>query len=163
MVKQGDEVKAGTPLYFDKNNERAMFCSPVSGEVVEIVRGDKRKLLEIKILADNEISYENLGTKTEIAALDRDAVIEGLLKSGAWPMLRMRPFAKAAKHSDKPKAIFISCFDSAPLAPDYNFIMQGKVAEFQQGIEVLKLLTDGKIHLNLQGDAKACDTFVHAE
>ncbi|MFY0674947.1 MAG: Na(+)-translocating NADH-quinone reductase subunit A [Bacteroidia bacterium] len=163
LVKQGDEVKAGTPLYYDKNNERAMFCSPVSGEVAEIVRGEKRKLLEIRILADKEISHEDLGTKTEIAALDRDAVVEGLLKSGAWPMLRMRPFAKAAKPSDTPKAIFISGFDSSPLAPDYNFIMEGKTDEFQQGLDVLKLLTNGPIHLNLKGGEKACDTFANAE
>ncbi|MGB0430525.1 MAG: Na(+)-translocating NADH-quinone reductase subunit A [Bacteroidia bacterium] len=163
MVKQGHEVKAGTPLYFDKNNERAMFCSPVSGEVVEIVRGEKRKLLEIRILADKEISYEDLGTKTEIAALDRDAVVEGLLKSGAWPMLRMRPFAKAARPSDTPKAIFISGFDSAPLAPDYNFVMQGKSEEFQNGLDVLKILTDGQIHLNLEGGTAPCDTFANAQ
>ena len=163
LVKEGTEVKSGTPLFYDKNNERAMFCAPVSGEVVEIVRGEKRKLLEIKILADKEVSYQDLGTKTELAALDRDSVVEALLKSGAWPMLRMRPFAKAARPSDTPKAIFISGFDSAPLAPDYNFIMEGKSQEFQDGLEVLKLLTEGKVHLNLPAGENTCDTFSSAE
>ena len=163
MVKEGQEVKAGTPLFYDKNNESALFCSPVSGEVVEIIRGEKRKLLEIKVLADQEISYENLGTKTEIAALDREAVVNGLLKSGAWPMIRMRPFAKVARPSDTPKSIFISGFDSAPLAPDYNFIMQGKSEAFQNGLDVLKILTDGPIHLNLEGGQKPCDTFANAQ
>ena len=163
MVKEGAEVKAGTPLFYDKNNDRAMFCAPVSGEVVEIVRGEKRKLLEIKILADKEISFEDLGTKTDIAALDRDAVIEGLLKSGAWPMIRMRPFAKMAKPSDTPKSIFISGFDSAPLAPAYNFILEGKAEEFQNGLDVLKILTDGPIHLNLEGGVKPCDAYANAE
>ncbi|MBI1185195.1 Na(+)-translocating NADH-quinone reductase subunit A [bacterium] len=163
MVKTGAEVKAGTPLFYDKNNESALFCAPVSGEVVDIVRGEKRKLLEIRILADKEISYENLGTKTEISALDREAVVAGLLKSGAWPMLRMRPFAKVAKPGDTPKAIFISGFDSAPLAPDYNFIMQGKAEAFQNGLDVLKLLTDGPIHLNLRGGEHSCDAFEKAE
>ena len=163
MVKVGDEVKAGTPLFYDKNNETAMFCSPVSGEVADIVRGEKRKLLEIRVLADKEIRYEDLGTQSSIDSLDRDTVVEGLLKSGAWPMLRMRPFAKAAKPSDTPKAIFISGFDSAPLAPDYNFILEGKAAEFQNGIDVLKKLTTGKIHLNLEAGEKSCDAFANAQ
>jgi len=162
LVKQGDEVKAGSPLFYDKNNESAMFCSPVSGEVVEIVRGEKRKLLEIKVLADKEMSFEDLGTKADIASLDRDTVISSLLKSGAWPMLRMRPFAKAAKPSDTPKAIFISGFDSAPLAPDYNFILEGKAAEFQTGLDVLQKLTTGKVHLNLEKGQKPCDSFANA-
>lgn len=162
MIKEGAEVKAGSPLFYDKNNESAMFCSPVSGEVVEIVRGEKRKLLEIKVLADKEMSFEDLGTQADVSSLDRETIVASLLKSGAWPMLRMRPFAKAAKPSDTPKAIFISGFDSAPLAPDYNFIMQGKAAEFQAGLDVLKKLTTGKVHLNLEKGKKACDSFANA-
>ena len=59
LVKQGDEVKAGSPLFSDKNNDAIKFCSPVSGEVIDIIRGEKRKVLEIKLLADKEISYDN--------------------------------------------------------------------------------------------------------
>lgn len=162
MVKEGDEVKAGSPLFYDKNNEQAIFTSPVSGEVVGIIRGEKRKLLEIRVLADKEMSFEDLGTKSDIASLDRETVKEGLLKSGAWPMLRMRPFAKAAKPTDVPKSIFITGFDSAPLAPDYNFIMEGKSEAFQAGLDVLSKLTDGKIHLNLRSGEKTCDTFENA-
>lgn len=162
MVKEGAEVKAGTPLFYDKNNESAMFCSPVSGEVVEIVRGEKRKLLEIKVLADKEMSFEDIGTKTDISSLSSEAAVEGLLKSGAWPMIRMRPFAKAANPTDSPKAIFISGFDSAPMAPDYNFILEGKAEAFQAGLDVLQKLTSGKIHLNLQKGAKECDAYAKA-
>jgi Na+-transporting NADH:ubiquinone oxidoreductase subunit A len=163
LVKQGDEVKAGSPLFIDKNNMEAMYCAPVSGEVVEIVRGDKRKLLEIRILADKSVDYLALGTKTELAALDRESAIQGLLKSGVWPMLRMRPFAKVARPTDRPKAIVISAFDSAPLAPDYNFIMAGKAKGFQDGLEVLRLLTEGPVHLNLRGGEHSCDTYHKAE
>ena len=54
-VKEGDIVKAGSPLMHDKAFEEIIYASPVSGEVAEIVRGAKRKILEIRILADKEI------------------------------------------------------------------------------------------------------------
>src|SRR5574339_310917 len=91
FVQPGDEVKAGTPLFCDKNNELVKFCSPVSGEVAEIIRGEKRRLLEIRILADKEINYLSF-TKTDPLHLDRDQVLEILLNYGAWPLIRQRPF-----------------------------------------------------------------------
>ncbi|MBD0294348.1 MAG: NADH:ubiquinone reductase (Na(+)-transporting) subunit A, partial [Flavisolibacter sp.] len=91
LVKQGDEVQAGTPLFYDKNNEAVKFCSPVSGEVIEIVRGEKRKLLEIKILADKEIRYAAFN-KANPDDLSREAIVESLVNSGAWPFIRQRPF-----------------------------------------------------------------------
>lgn len=159
LAKEGTEVKAGTPIFYDKNNEQAMFCSPVSGEIAEVVRGEKRKLLEIRILADKEISYEDLGTKANIDDLDADQIVESLLKSGAWPMIRKRPFAKVANPEERPKSIFISGFDSAPLAPDYNFIMEGQDELFQAGINVLRKLTDGPVHLNLKEGEKQCSAY----
>lgn len=164
LVKQGDEVKAGTPLVYDKNNEQAMLCSPVSGEVVEIVRGAKRKLLEIKVLADSSMSYEDLGTQTsDIDGLSKEAVVEGLLKSGAWPMLRMRPFAKIANPAHTPKAIMITGFDSAPLAPDYNFTMNGQEDLFQIGANILKKITSGAVHLNVKGGESLCKAFADVQ
>lgn len=164
LAKEGTEVKAGTPIVYDKNNDQVMFCAPVSGEVVEVNRGAKRKLLEIKILADKELTYEELGTQTDdLESLDRDTIVEGLLKSGAWPMFRRRPFAKVARPEDRPKAIMITGFDSAPFGADLNFIMEGKDEAFQQGITILRKLTDGKVHLNLKGGAKEASAFANAE
>jgi Na+-transporting NADH:ubiquinone oxidoreductase subunit A len=85
LVKQGDEVKAGTPLFYDKNNEALRFSSPVSGEVIEIVRGEKRKILEVKILADKEITYTNFN-KANPNELGREDIIEALLNSGVWAL-----------------------------------------------------------------------------
>lgn len=151
LTKQGDEVQAGSPLFYDKNNEDIIFCSPVSGEVIDIVRGEKRKILEVKILADKSIKYLFL-KQADPNDLGREDVIEALLKSGIWPFIRQRPFGTIAKPIDVPKSIFISAFDTNPLAPDIDFVMQGDEGLFQTGLDALKKLTDGKVHLNIHTD-----------
>lgn len=151
LVQQGEEVKAGTPLFYDKKNEKIKFCSPVSGEIAEIVRGDKRKILEIKILADKEIEYSSFD-KISVANTNRDVIIERLLNSGVWPLIRQRPFGIIPDPDIKPKSIFISAFDSNPLAPDIDFIMQGNEVEFQAGVDTVSMLTDGKVHINVRAD-----------
>src|SRR5690606_10048860 len=112
-VKEGDEVKAGTPLLFSRDREEIKFCSPVSGEVADVVRGEKRKLLEVRILADTEIRYEDFGA-ADPKSLDREAVVKKLLASGCWPLIKQRPYNIEANPERTPKAIFISCFDTAP-------------------------------------------------
>lgn len=162
LVKESDEVKAGAPLFCDKNNESIKFCSAVSGEVIEIVRGEKRKILEIKILGDKEIKYEVFNTSNP-NDLTGENILEVLLKSGVWPFIRQRPFGIIANPNQKPKCIFISAFDSNPLAPDINFVMAGKEADFQTGLDALKKLTDGKIHLNVQADSPTAAIFMNAK
>ncbi|CAN5708729.1 Na(+)-translocating NADH-quinone reductase subunit A [soil metagenome] len=161
LVKEGEEIMAGSALFYDKNNEDIRFCSPVSGEVVEIVRGEKRKILEIKILADKEIKYLDL-QKSNPSALSRETILTTLLKGGAWPFIRQRPFGTIANPVDIPKSVFISAFDTSPLAPDYNFIMQGHDEEFQAGLDALQKLTHGKVHLNVQADADTSPVFMNA-
>ena len=95
VVKEGAQVKAGTPLFFDKYNDKVQFTSPVSGEVAEVVRGAKRRILEVKVLADKEIRYEDFGAG-DPNDMDREAVIEKMMSSGCWPFLRQRPFATIA-------------------------------------------------------------------
>lgn len=153
LVKTGDEVQAGTPLFYNKNNEAIKFCSPVSGEVIDIVRGDKRKILEIKILADKEIKYFSY-TKLDPNALNREEIKVALLNCGIWPFIRQRPYGTIANPADLPKSIFISAFDSSPLAPDYNFILKGNEALFQIGLNALKKLTEGEIHLNTKAETE---------
>lgn len=162
LVQPGDEVLAGSPLFFDKHNESVKFCSPVSGEVVQIVRGEKRQILEIRILADRVIRYLSF-PKTNTAQADREAVLKNLLNSGAWPLLRQRPFGIIPNPGITPKSIFISAFDSNPLAPDINFVMQDAGEEFQTGLDALKRLTDGKIHLNIKAGEQPAPVFANAK
>ena len=161
LVSQGDNVKAGTPLMFDKLRPEVMFTAPVSGEVVEINRGAKRKLLEIKILADQRVEYHEFQkfTVSELNNLSRDQILQYLLPSGIWPRFVQRPYGVIANPEDKPKAIFISTFDSHPLAPDYDFLMKGEDHFFQTGLDMLRKLTTGKVHLNLDSDAEVSTLF----
>lgn len=161
LVKEGDTVKAGSPLLYDKMAETVMYASPVSGEVVEIKRGEKRKLLEIKVLADKEIVFEQFKTfsASEIAALSREDAALQMQKGGVWPNIIQRPFGVVAATDVTPKTIFISAFDSSPLAPDLAFQLGEKAAFFQTGLDVLKKFTSGKIHLNIDGKAEVASVF----
>ncbi len=158
LVKQGDEVQAGTHLFYDKSNEAIKFCSPVSGEVVEIIRGEKRKILGVRILADKELIFIAFN-KSNPNDLSREDIIEALLNSGVWPFIRQRPFGIIANPKEKPKSIFISAFDTSPLAPDNDFIMQEYGKDFQTGLDALKKLTDGKVHLNINADGTPAAIF----
>jgi len=165
LVAEGDLVKAGTPILFDRKSEKVMYVSPVSGEVVEIKRGEKRKLLEIKILADSQIAYEqfNKFSDADILSASRGQIVEQLTKGGAWPQLIQRPYGIVADPADEPKAIFISGFDTHPLAPDLGFTLQGQERFFQAGIDILKKLTSGKVHLNLKDAAENAPLFTNAK
>ena len=162
FVKEGDDVKAGSPLFHDKYRENLVFTSPVSGKVHEIHRGDKRKILEVRIEADGKNEFESFGV-ADPKSLSREQVVERLLKSGVWPYIRQRPYAIIANPENTPKAIFISAFDSAPLAPDFDFIMEKEGAAFQSGIEALKKLTGGKIHLNVKEGVTRSQVFMNAQ
>jgi Na+-transporting NADH:ubiquinone oxidoreductase subunit A len=148
LVKQGDEVKAGDCLFTDKGNSSICFTSPVSGEIAEIVRGDRRAILEVKILADSETSYKTFDT-SGFSSRSRDEIKNLMLEAGLWPFIVQRPFGVLADTDVSPKAIHVSGFDSAPLAPDLNISLQGEESNLKIGFEVLKMLTDGAVHLNL--------------
>jgi Na+-transporting NADH:ubiquinone oxidoreductase subunit A len=147
-VRPGDKVKAGSPLFYDKQRPAVIFTSPVSGVVQEVVRGEKRKILEVVVEAEGDL-YEDFG-KADPEALDREAVKEKILAAGLWPAIRQRPYNIVANPEDSPKSIFVSGFDSAPLAADYDFIIEQLPEEdYSTGLKVLKSLTDGKVHLGL--------------
>ena len=149
-VKPGAVVKAGTVLFFSKKNPNIKFTSPVSGTVKDIVRGERRRLLQVLIEADSETKFEDFKTN-DLASLDAEKIKEVMLNSGVWPFLMQRPYAVIADPSTKPKSIFISAFDSAPLGVDYDFVLEKESTNFQNGIDVLAKLTDGKVHLNIDG------------
>lgn len=153
-VKAGYEVKAGSPLFHDKYNEDTFFTSPVSGKIHSINRGERRRILEVVIEPDGKQEYEDFGAADPLS-LSSEQIKEKLLKSGIWPFIRQRPYGIIANPTDSPKSIYISGFDSAPLGPDMDFILQNKLAEFQKGIDALAKLTDGKIYLNLSAESNA--------
>ena len=153
LVKVGDKVKAGTPLFFDKNNQRVLFCSPVSGEVSAVNRGEKRKILNVVVAADANQESEEFAV-LDLKKASRDEVIEQLLKSGLWTMILQRPYGIVANPADQPKAVFVSAFDSAPLAPDFNFALKGEKNALQKGMEVLAVLAGGKPHVSVKANAE---------
>ena len=153
LVKVGDAVKAGTPLFFNKYSERVLFTSPVSGTVAAVNRGEKRKVLSVTVTPDAVQSYEEFA-KPDLRTASREEIVELLLKSGLWPMIMQRPYGIIADPNDTPRAVFISAFDSAPLAPDYNFVLRGEQENLQTGIEVLRKLTPGKVHLSVRAKAE---------
>lgn len=161
MVEVGDTVKAGTPVLFDKKKPSIMFTSPVSGEVIAINRGEKRKLLEILILADDKIEFEEFPeySSSEIASLTKEKAVESMLKSGVWPNIVQRPYGILANHDDTPKSIFISGFDTHPLAPDYDFLLKGQERYFQAGIDVMSKFTTGKIFVNVNANSEVSQIF----
>ena len=146
LVKVGDKVEAGSPLFFDKNNPRVLFTSPVSGTVSAINRGEKRKLLNVAVEPDQIQVYKEL--KVVDAKASRSEIVEMLLESGLWTRIVERPYGVIANPDATPKAIFVSAFDSAPLAPDYNFVLKSEKAALEAGLAVLARLTDGKVHLS---------------
>lgn len=147
-VKPGEKVKAGTELFFDKQRPEVKYTSPVSGVVLDVVRGERRRILEVVVEAkgDDNVDFG----KADITKLKREEVIKKLLESGYWPAVRQRPYHIVANPEDTPKSIFISGFDSSPLGPDYDYIIDhSSVDHYTAGIEVLKKLTDGAVNLGL--------------
>ena len=146
IAKVGSRLKAGDPVFYDKSNEAIKFVTPVSGEVLEITRGEKRKILAIKLQADKVQEYKDNG-KINIQSLTVGELRSYLQKSGCWPFIKQRPYDVIANPDKTPKAIFISGYASAPLAADYDFVLNGKEKELQAAITALGKLTEGEVHV----------------
>jgi len=162
LAREGERVKAGSPLFYNKLQSDVQQPSPVSGKVVEVKRGERRKILEVVIEADSQIEYEEFGT-AEPKDLSRDEVVDKLLKSGLWSFIRQRPYSILANPQDDPKSIFISAFNTAPLAPDNDLVVKGEKDNFQRGIDVLSKLTSGTIHLNVNADFPPSEVITKAK
>ncbi|MCQ2279952.1 MAG: NADH:ubiquinone reductase (Na(+)-transporting) subunit A [Bacteroidales bacterium] len=152
-VMPGDSVQVGTPLMVDKNDERVAIVSPVCGKVHEIVRGDRRAIECVSLAVDVSASSEAI-VPVESSAAPAD-IRATLLQYGLWPCLRQRPFSLIPPSTALPKALFVSCFDSAPLAPDFALLMREREADFAEGIRILKCLVgrDVPVHLCFRPDA----------
>jgi len=161
-VKPGDQVMAGTSLFYNKYKPDIRFSSPVSGVVKSINRGERRRILEVVIEANHKIQYIDFKAANP-SDLSREEIIKKLLDSGLWPMIRQRPYAIIADPEKQPRDIFISGFDTAPLAPDMDFVVKGNREDFQTGIDALYKLTEGDIHLSLNGKYPADEVFSKAK
>jgi Na+-transporting NADH:ubiquinone oxidoreductase subunit A len=161
-VKVGDTVKAGSPLFYNKENDKVIFTSPISGEVTEINRGAKRKILEVKVKSDGANAFETF-KQGDPNKMSKEEVLDLMLTSGLWPFVRQRPFDVIANPMDTPKAIHVSAFDTAPLSPDYGFIAHGEGDVLQVGLDALSKLTEGIVHLNITGNSNADEAFTNAK
>ena len=160
LVKEGDPVAAGSPVLADKKNPDILIASPVSGTVREIVRGDKRKLLAVLIQNDGKREFLDFG-KHSVKDMDAAQIREMLLQSGIWPWIIQRPYGILADPAATPKAVFVSAFDSAPLAPDYSFTLGGEIPNIQTGIDALAKLSGAPVHLGLPAGPTPFDKLDH--
>ncbi|MEI6864534.1 Na(+)-translocating NADH-quinone reductase subunit A [Flavicella sp.] len=147
-VKVGTEVSVGDVLFYSKSNDQIKFTSPVSGIVSEIKRGAKRRILAVIIEAKSEDQFKDFG-KEDPLGLSKEQVLSKILESGCWSFVNQRPYDVIANPADDAKAIFVSSFDTAPLAPNYAFALKGQEAAFQAGINALTKLTKGKVYLSV--------------
>jgi Na+-transporting NADH:ubiquinone oxidoreductase subunit A len=162
VAEEGASLKAGDILFFDKKRPEIKYAAPISGEMVRIQRGEKRSVNEVVILADKEIEYRQYKLP-DLNQVSYDELVAFLLDSGAWPFIRQRPFDIVADYNIAPKSIFVTSFDTAPLAPSFNLTVKGKEAAFQKGLEVLSKLTKGDVHLSLDANGeKPADAFLNA-
>ena len=136
VVKEGDKVKAGDPLFVDKKATDVRFASPVSGTVTTVLRGDRRKLLCVKVKPDEKQEYHDFGVK-DPAKLDGQAVVQQLLQAGLFGYINQLPYAVSANPADSPKAIFVSAFRDMPLAADFSVELEGNENAFQAGLTAL--------------------------
>ncbi len=148
VVKEGAKLKAGDEVFYSKDQETIRFLSPVSGTLSEIKRGPRRVITDVVIEADSEDSYRDFGV-LDTANMTAESVKARLLEGGCWPFIKQRPYDVIANPDVAPSAIYISGFDSAPLAADYNYVFRGKEAALQAAIDALATLTSGDIHVSV--------------
>ena len=151
IVKEGGEVKAGAPLFFDKNNEAVQVVSPVSGVLTIVERGARRRIISLMVTpgADQTpVAHPVL----DLSKASGEAIKKYLLASGFWPFVKQRPYDVVADPSQPPKAIFISAYNTAPLAADLDYVLAGQEVLLQKAVTALAALTAGKVHVSVSGN-----------
>jgi len=148
VAKEGSEVKAGDTLFYSKSDERILFPSPVSGKVTDVIRGERRRVLAIIIAGNITQEYKDFGVK-DVDKMSPEEVKNHLLSSGCWPFVKQRPYDVIANPNQSPKAIFISAYDSAPLAADLDYTLKGKELELQLALTAVGKLSEGKVHVSV--------------
>lgn len=157
VVKPEDAVKAGDALFVDKNNPELRFVSPVSGKVVAVNRGERRRLLSVVVEADGKNAAVEYKAK-DVPSLSAEEIKADLLQSGLFAFIRQRPYDVIASPKDAPKAIFVSAFDSKPLAVDFEVALAGNEAEFQTGLDALSRIAPVYLGINSNQTSAALTT-----
>ena len=150
-VKAGVKVSAGDTLFFDKDRPEVKICAPVSGEVAEIKRGAKRKILAVLLLADSDISYAKHGA-FDFAKGDREAAAAHFANTGVGALITSRPYGVVASMNEQPRDIFVNGIQSGPLNGDLNIQLEGQEAAVAAGIKALALMTTGKVYVSHDAD-----------
>lgn len=157
VVKEGDSVKAGDALFVDKLHPEVKFVSPVSGTVSQVERGDRRKLLSIRVKADKAQVAREFDVKGDVKAL--------LMESGLFASFRSRPYDVVANPDDNPKAIFVTAFNSMPLSQDFAYVVKGQEQDFQAGITALSKLARVELGISkaetMLTDVKDCQVTIY--
>lgn len=148
LVKPGEPVSIGTPLMCDKNNPALQFVSPVSGEVYAVTRGERRKVLDITVKSDGKMTQAPAVAYK--ADMTPDEVRDSMLANGLFTFIHQRPYDVIADASVTPRDIFVTAWDSAPLAPDFDFVVKGREDDLQAGIDALRKLTSGNVYIGLR-------------
>ena len=151
IVKPGDAVKVGSAVMYDKNHPEVQFVSPVSGEVVAVERGERRKVMKIVIKNDRKdeaVTFEKTSSAAEVKQL--------FLQAGMWGFIKQRPYDVIADPTVEPRDIFVTAFDNAPLAPVYAYeMLAGEDAKaLAKGLEALAMLTQGKVYVGVEPESK---------
>ena len=141
VVNEGDTVLAGDALFVDKKHPEVKFVSPVSGTVTLVERGDRRKLLSVRVKSDGMQQSREFDVKGDIKAV--------LMESGMFAFFRQRPYDVVANPEDKPKAIFVSAFNSMPLSQDFSYVVKGQEEEFKAGIKALSAIAKVNLGINV--------------
>ena len=157
VVKPEDTVKAGDALFVDKNCPELRFVSPVSGKVVAVNRGERRRLLSVIVEADGQNAAVEYKAK-DVPSLSAEEIKADLLQSGLFAFIRQRPYDVIASPKDAPKAIFVSAFDSKPLAVDFEVALAGNEAEFQTGLDALSRIAPVYLGINSNQTSAALTT-----
>tara|TARA_B100000683_G_scaffold192230_1_gene185245 strand:- start:110 stop:1459 length:1350 start_codon:yes stop_codon:yes gene_type:complete len=153
LVKEGDKVSLGQPIFHDKNDESIKIVSPVSGKILEIVRGAKRKILNIIINKEGDriVNFKI----PNLSSISKDKILQLLVDSGSLAFIRQRPYNIIARPNRPPKSIFVSIHSTAPYAADYDFILKKRMDEFQNGVNVMSKLIGKPINLSISHN---CDS-----
>ena len=161
MISEGEHVKIGQAIFFDKTKPNVKWASPGNGKVKKIKFGPRRVIEEVEIAVEGSEALENkVFTKEQIDSSDRNTILNHILEANLFPLIRQRPFNKIANPKSSPRDIFISGYNTAPLSVDIHSIIKDNEEFFQLGLTVLSKLTDGQVFLTLKNEIKFDDVKV---
>ena len=161
MISEGEHVKIGQAIFFDKTKPNVKWASPGNGKVKKIKFGPRRVIEEVEIAVEGSEALENkVFTKEQIDSSDRKTILNHILEANLFPLIRQRPFNKIANPKVSPRDIFISGYNTAPLSVDIHSIIKDNEEFFQLGLTVLSKLTDGQVFLTLKNEIKFDDVKV---